>query len=370
MGRLTKADPLAIGLGLALGIAVGCLAALGWLCYRLLVERGRLLLGMEDAGGESSGAVPRGLRPGSFLSDFALPRLDGGMAALTGLLDQPLLLAFVGGDCLYSRGFVRELTALDRGDEAPLPVVIVVGESADAEIVALASRSFIPLLLDGEGQAARLMRVTVTPAGYRIDQGRQTVGPLLVGPAALLAAARGEIPEGSPPVPFAFTPLPKRDGVALAPLGPGDDAPRFTLPTTEGAEWPLAAHLGRPMGLLFADPGCPPCRTLLEELSHRDTEGLVVVSRGDAEANRRLGAILGPAATVLVQQDRAVARAFRTLETPAAYMIDARGAIAAGPALGKKEVLALIDHTENGAARDDARTAGALAHGIDDDGGR
>lgn len=360
MSRLTQADPLAIGLGLALAVAVGCVAALGWFCYRLLVERGQLLLGMAEAGGESSRAVSWGLRPGSFLSDFALPRLDGDIATLTGLLDRPLLLAFVGEECLFSRAFVRELAGLERGGDAPHLVLVVVGEVADPEIVALATRSSGTVLLDGEGQVARLMRVGVTPAGYRIDRGRQTVGPLLTGPAALLAAARGEGGEDAAAEPVAFTLLPKRDRAAREPLGPGDAAPRFTLPTTDGAEWPLAAHLGQPLALLFADPGCPPCQTLLAELGRRGTEELVVVSRGDLEENRRLSAALGPAATVVVQRHRDVARVFRTLETPAAFLIDAHGAIAAGPAVGAEEALALISGTEPNAVMSAPRRARRL----------
>lgn len=355
MSRLTQ-DPLAIGLGLALVVAVGGVVLLGWLCYRLLVERGELLPGMEDGDGASSLSGPQGLRPGSYLADFALPRLDEGAATLTGLLDQPLLLAFVGGDCLFSRALVRELAEIDRGGEAPLPVVIVVGEIGDAEIVGLASRASIPVLLDGEGQTARLMRVGVTPAGYRVDPGRQTVGPLLTGPAALLAAARGEGVDEEAAEPLAFTPLPKLDA-AREPPGPGDIAPRFTLPTTEGVPWRLDARVGRPFGVVFADPGCPPCRRLLAELSRRDRAGLVVVSRGDVEANRRLSAALGPGATVVVQRNREVARAWSTLETPAAYLIDAHGAVAAGPALGAKEVLALIDRTGNDAAMGETRRA-------------
>lgn len=360
MSRLTQADPLAIGLGLALVVAVGCVAALGWFCYRLLVERGQLLLAMPEAGGGGAPALPRGLRPGSFLSDFALPRLDGGMATLTGLRDRPLLLAFVGEECLFSRAFVRELAGLEHGVDAPHLALVVVGEVADPEIVALATRSSGTVLLDGDGQVARLMRVGVTPAGYWVDRERQTVGPLLTGPAALLAAARGERGEDAAAEPLAFTPLPKRDAAAVAPLGPGDGAPRFTLPTAEGAEWPLAAHLGQSLALLFADPGCPPCRMLLGELSRRGTEELVVISRGDLEENRRLSAALGPAATVVVQQHRDVARAFRTLETPAAFLIDAHGAIAAGPAVGAEEVLALISRADTGAANGEMRAAGRL----------
>jgi hypothetical protein len=43
-----------------------------------------------------------------------------------------------------------------------------------------------------------------------------------------------------------------------------------------------------------------------------------------------------------VQRGREVARAYGTLDTPAAFIIDAAGAVAAGPAIGADAVLALI----------------------------
>jgi peroxiredoxin len=364
MGRLTPADPFTVALGLALLVAVGSFGLLGWFCYRLLVDRGRLLLRLPEADDQGR-PFPRGLPGGSFLSDFALPRLDGSVATLIEMLERPLLLVFVRGDCLFSRALAGELAALEATADAPRPMLIVVGESDDAALAGSCARLPYAVLRDATGQVARLLRVSVTPAGYRVDLSRRTNGPLLAGPAALLAAARGETVEDVLPSPWAFTPVPPADA-ARAPLGPGDPAPRFTLPTPEGTPWAIQDHLGAPFGLVFADPDCPPCQPLLAEMRRRAADGIVVVSRGAAEENRRLGAALGAAVPVVVQENREVARAFRTLETPAAYLIDAAGAIAAGPAIGAEEVLALIAQAPNDTVMDETR----LARTTDDGSGR
>jgi peroxiredoxin len=324
----------------ALAAALLVVGILGWACYRLLVDRGRLLLRFGEAAGDES-APAGGLRAGSFLSDFALPALsasntaltsgDGDVVTLSSLSGRPLLLVFVQADCLFSRAFARELAGHVSGAAAPAPVLIVGGVATGREVLAPFGDLGGPVLLDPDGHVARLMRVPMTPAGYLVAANRRTAGALLVGPRALIAAARGE-------------PLPDHEHLprAVTPLARGAAAPRFSLPTTAGGEWSLQAHLGWPLTLIFSDPGCPPCATLLTELGRRNVAGIVLVSRGDAAVNRQLVETVGVAAPVLIQRQREVARAYRTLETPAAFAIDAAGAIVAGPAIGTEEVLALV----------------------------
>jgi peroxiredoxin len=340
---MTLVDPLATALVVAFVLALIVAGALGWACYRLLVDRGHLLLRLPDTSDQDAPQSPGGLRPGSFLSDFALPALGGGTVTLSGLVRCPLLLVFVRPDCLFSRALARELAAPHQDVNAPLPVLIVSGDVNNREDLLPFRALPGPVLLDPEGQVARLMRVSMTPSGYQIGSERRTVGPLLAGPAALLAAARGEPVDESATLPQAVTPLPRSLPASLVPLPSGAPAPAFTVPLAAGGEWSLRAHRGQPLTLIFSDPDCPPCATLLTELSGRDTTGIVLVSRGDAAQNRHLTETAGLAVPVLMQRHREVARSYQTLETPAAYLIDARGAIAAGPAIGTEEVLALID---------------------------
>jgi len=109
-----------------------------------------------------------------------------------------------------------------------------------------------------------------------------------------------------------------------------------------GGTWSLAGQRGAPVILLFSDPACPPCRSLLATLAIPPTRSVVIVSRGDSDENRQLVQETGLAAPVLLQEGREVARLFRTLETPAAYAIDARGVIVAGPAIGAEAIVHLI----------------------------
>jgi peroxiredoxin len=353
----------------ALVVVIAVAALLGWFCYRLLVDRGHLLLRLAE--GETAGARrvhrPRGLPSGAYLSDFALPALSRGetgtVVALSDLAGRPLLLVFLRADCLFSRAFARELASQPPRTQAPLTVSILVGEVDDTEAWEPFGGLPGPVLLDGHRQVARLMRVTATPSGYLVDDGRKTAGRLLAGPAILLAAARGQVVTEGDEAALASTPLPRHASTARKPLAVGSIAPDFTLPTVDGDEWSLAAHRGEPLTLLFSDPDCPPCAALLAALGQRSQNrmGMVIVSRGDAEENRQLVAATGITAPVLIQRQREVARAFRTLETPAAYRIGVRGEIVAGPAVGMDTILILLEDGSSGSMNRGVSGAGSAA---------
>jgi peroxiredoxin len=331
------ANPLTAGLAAASLLV----AVLAWGRYRLLVDRGRLLLRRPAARLAAASVAPDGLRVGAFLSDFALPTRDGQIVTLSDLLARRLLLLFVQPGCLFSRTLTREMQGVSASADAPRPVLIVSGEVNDAESRALVAGVPGLVLFDPHGQVARLMRVTATPSGYLVDERRRTLGPRLEGSAALLAAARGDGSENPVALPPTVTPILRKSALP-SPLPTGAKAPPFSLPVLTGGDWSLQEHQGQPLALVFSDPECPPCATLLDELARRNPAGVVVISRGDAGENARLAAARGLTLPLLLQESREVARLFGTLETPAAYIIDETGAIAAGPGIGTEEVLALI----------------------------
>jgi hypothetical protein len=331
-------DPSTILLLGVVAVALALVAALAWACYRLLVARGHLLLRLEASLPVAAFRAPRGMMPGAYLNDFALPALDGRIVTLSALIGPPLLLVVVQPQCLFSRAFARELREQTNAPGAPLPILILSGGVPSPAL--LAAFDGLPgwLVLDARGQMARLLRVPVTPAGYLVDERRCTAGPLLTGPEALLAAARGAMTQEQPKLPTAITPLPEPTGhdARRPPLGPGDEAPDVTLPLLSGGTWSLRARRGHPLTILFADPGCPPCQKLLAKLPTIDNNRLVIVSQGNA-------AIAIDGAQVVIQQSREIARAFGMLQTPAAYAIDAAGIITAGPGIGIDAALAIIE---------------------------
>jgi len=79
----------------------------------------------------------------------------------------------------------------------------------------------------------------------------------------------------------------------IAGLAVGASAPRFALPTLTGETMTLQAMraLGKPVVVLFSDPGCGPCMALLPEIGRwqRGAATIVVVAlinRGTVQANR------------------------------------------------------------------------------------
>lgn len=337
-------DPLAGMLAILLALALAALALVGALCYRLLVERGRLLLSEPDEEPAAWPLAAPGLAAGSYLSDFALPTLGeaegyGKLVTLSGLAGQPLLLVVLHPDCLYSRAFARELAAMPPKPGAPLVVAIVAGEEDRDAFTPFAALPGV-VLHDPAAQSLRLTLTTATPVGYLVDRQRRTVGAMLRGPKALLSAARGIAPPESDAAPVALTAI-EPPPLAVTPLGPGDAAPAFTLPILDGGDWSLAEQRGTTITLLFSDPTCPPCIDLLEQMGNAPGQNLVIVSRGDRAENEALIAATGVDAPVLLQRRREVARLFGALETPAAYIIDEGGRIAAGPMVGIEAILAL-----------------------------
>jgi peroxiredoxin len=128
-------------------------------------------------------------------------------------------------------------------------------------------------------------------------------------------------------------------------LPPGTPAPAFTLPRLDGGELSLSDYAGRPVLLVFSDPDCGPCNVLaprLEQLSkNTPSVNVVMVSRGDADRNRRKVAELGLTFPVVVQDQWKLSREYAKFATPIAYLIDGEGRIAADVALGTDAILAL-----------------------------
>jgi peroxiredoxin len=129
------------------------------------------------------------------------------------------------------------------------------------------------------------------------------------------------------------------DGLPLASL-----VPPFRLPDLGGNEVALEDFRGRRVLLVNWDPGCGFCQriapelaTLQGDLRTHKTE-LVLVSRRDAESNRRLAEEHGLDCAILLQSDAESLPAFGQLGTPVAYLLDEKGRVAKPLALGAKEV--------------------------------
>jgi peroxiredoxin len=122
----------------------------------------------------------------------------------------------------------------------------------------------------------------------------------------------------------------------------------FALPDLDGQTVLLERYAGRRVLLAHWSPDCSFCDMVAADLA--DLQGLlnvkqvdlVLVSRGDAQANRELIDHHGLSATVVLCDDEAPLECFARVGTPAAYLLDEQGRVATGLVVGADKVAGLV----------------------------
>ena len=144
----------------------------------------------------------------------------------------------------------------------------------------------------------------------------------------------------------------------------GTEAPAFELPDLAGDRKSLASFHGQPLLLIFFNPACGFCLELLPKLKGKIDSGkqnaemgesgaegrsegpfVLIISTGEAEANRRLFKEHQLPCRVLLQKESEVAAVYLANGTPTGYLIDAEGKIASERAIGAEALLALASGT-------------------------
>jgi peroxiredoxin len=182
--------------------------------------------------------------------------------------------------------------------------------------------------------------------GWLLFQVMAQQGRLLLRIEALEAklAVNGTAPQSLPSAPAAV-PAP---GLAV-----GTPAPNFALSTLTGELITLEAlrALGKPVMLIFSDPGCGPCNALLPEIGRWQREHaakvvIALISRGTVEVNRPKVTEHGMT-HVLLQKDREVAQTYQAYGTPSAVLVRRDGSIGSPLAQGADAIHALLDQALN-----------------------
>lgn len=129
----------------------------------------------------------------------------------------------------------------------------------------------------------------------------------------------------------------------------GSLAPDFRLERIDGKLVTLAALLAqrRPTMLLFTDPGCRPCVTLLPQVGcwqtgYRNELTIVIITHGSIAENRPKSEEHG-LSNVLVQEGREVAAAYGANSVPSAVLVSTEGFISTTLALGEGPIKRLVD---------------------------
>ena len=126
---------------------------------------------------------------------------------------------------------------------------------------------------------------------------------------------------------------PAASAQAVYGLPVGARAPAFALSGLHGETLTLDALCAqqKPLLLLFSDPGCGPCSTLLPDVGRWQREYVgqlttVVISRGTVAANRAKSTEHG-VTSILLQQNDEVAQAYHSAGTPSGVIVLPDGTI-------------------------------------------
>jgi peroxiredoxin len=140
----------------------------------------------------------------------------------------------------------------------------------------------------------------------------------------------------------------RESGIKRQGLDPGVKAPEFVLPDLFGQKRSLGSFLDRRMLLVFSDPNCGPCDAVAPDLvrihqQHLDDNlRVVMISRGDSQANLEKARKHGFPFPVLLQKRWEVSKDYAMFATPMAYLIDRNGQIAKPVAVGRNAILELV----------------------------
>ena len=293
--------------------------------------------------------TPPGLAVGVMVPPFKLPDLAGQEVALAELRGGRVLLVHWNPDCGYCEVVAPELARL-QDDLAERKVTLLLLSHGSPE----ANRSMaeenglkVPILLATEGTIGpRLFEGMGTPVAYLLDREGRVEQPLAIGLEGVQDLARQIAGESKRRIrlpgekPLSHSKL-ERNG-----LKAGTRAPSFALPGLDGGIITLESYRGRRLLLVFTDPHCGPCDRLAPELVgwHRESAGdpaLLLVGRGDLEANRRKAELLDNALRIVVQKRWEISKEYGIFMTPAAFLIDENGVIARNVAKGLDEIMAL-----------------------------
>jgi methylamine dehydrogenase accessory protein MauD len=128
----------------------------------------------------------------------------------------------------------------------------------------------------------------------------------------------------------------------------GSEAPVFNLPGLRGETLTLESlrSAGKPILLLFTDPGCGPCTAMLPEIGrwqeeHSEKLTTTLISRGEVEENRAKAQEHGLTG-VLLQEDWEVSDAYQVSGTPSAVLLTPEGKVGSAVVGGPEAIRSIV----------------------------
>jgi thiol-disulfide isomerase/thioredoxin len=267
-------------------------------------------------------------------------------------LGKPLALAFVDPQCGPCAALLPELACWVAELADQVTLVVITAGTIEANNRNLGGHDLGHVLVQKGREVSEAYRAHGTPSMVLVEPGGMISSPVTPGRDAIRGLmARFTVGQRQPGDSATRAGPAVQNGGSGAQGGGktgvqtriGYPAPDLRLPDLDGRQVSLAAFGGYPTLVLFWNPACGFCQSMLGDLkvwetSRSDTSPqLLVVSAGSVEANKAMG-LRGP---VTLDAGFGSGRAFGAAGTPAAVLVDRDGRIASEVAVGAPAVLAL-----------------------------
>jgi peroxiredoxin len=336
---------LLLGVALLLVVMVSMLAAMHRRLRRLEASQHQVevrLLAVEQSRTAREQRPARGeLSIGDPMPAFDALTPRGDRVSAEALCGQRVLLVHWAAACPFCSQLIPELRALaPRLLERGVTVVLVTPDAALTRH-RMAAYGLECLVVSEEKEEYVGFVGRGTPVAYLVDATARVERPLAVGMqqvAALLRDTAGERPVRR----SLDTSRLRRDGLKV-----GERVSSLTLPEVRGGTVRLDDYLGRRLLVVFTDPRCGPCQALMPELVRRHDDlndvAVLLIGRGDPEANRAEAAAHGHKFPVALQRRWEVSLQFGIFFTPVAFLIGPDGVVERPVAKGAADILRMVD---------------------------
>jgi peroxiredoxin len=317
----------------------------------------------------------KGLPVGTPAPEFALEDLQGAEKTLETYKGEPFVVAFYSDTCGYCLGMAEEIGKIK---ETGRPLVLISHGSKEKHLeLAAENKWHSDVLIEPDYSVMNEYQVLGTPCGYLVNAEGQIASEIAVGGDNVLAllkakplepgdvAAAGEAAgnghvhgmetasgNGAEAAGAAvMTELRVKDtsesNIARDGLPAGAEAPNFLLPDLDGNKHALIEYKGKRVLLVFSDVECGPCEAMSPDLvklaeSKGNKLQVLMISRGNEEANRRKAEAFGYPFPVLLQKSWEISKLYGMFATPIAYLIDENGVIEKDVAVGGEAILGLV----------------------------
>jgi peroxiredoxin len=263
-------------------------------------------------------------------------------------LGKPVVLLFSDPGCGPCTALLPEVARWQRDLASKLVVALISRGDPEANRQKVTEYGLTHVLQQQDREVAEAYQAYGTPGAVLVRPDGTIGSPLAEGADAIRALITRAI--NLPVLNALPMAAPTHGNGAIAassqPAGPkvGEPAPAFTLPDLEGKDIALADFRGNPSLVLFWNPDCGFCQSMLKDLKAwearrpSETPQLLVVSTGTMEANKAMG-LRSP---VVLDQDFNIGHQFGADGTPMAILVDAEGKIASELAEGAPDVLRLM----------------------------